>query len=90
MLQKAKKDTKAKAAEEPDEEEEAEEAAAPAENAVPAWPASKQVKADVEAILQAALDKGEEITLGAVYAQLGGRCADSEHMRFGERGTLVC
>ena len=88
MLQKAKKDTKAKAAEEP--EEEAKEAAAPAEDAVPAWPASKQVKADVEAILQAALDKSEEITLGAVYARLGGRCADPEHMRFDERCTFVC
>ena len=78
MLQKAKKDTKAKAAEEP-KEEATEEEAAPAETAVPAWPPSKQVKADVEAILQAALDKGEEITLGAVYAQLGGRCAEPEH-----------
>ena len=89
MLQKAKKDTKAKAAEE-SEEEAAEEAAAPAENAAPAWPASKQVKADVEAILQAALDKGKEITLGAVYAQLGGRRAAPEHMRFDERCTFVC
>ena len=60
-----------------------------AEESVPApkpWPPAKDVKADVEFIFQTGLDKGEEMTMGKIYAELG----KSPHNIFGnaDRGPV--
>lgn len=37
------------------------------------WPPAKDVKADVESIFQAGLDKEDEMTMGKIYAELGAK-----------------
>lgn len=39
------------------------------------WPPAKDVKADVEFIFQAGLEKEEEMTMGKIYKELGGLTA---------------
>ncbi len=50
------------------------------------WPPAKDVKADVEFIFQTGLDKGEEMTMGKIYAELGGSCPTSPIYQ----GVLTC